>query len=603
MLTLRKMKDNGKSKSIEKIILVLLWTGAVLVSIKSIFTDFGADGAYQVAMSYRHISGDALLLKMWEPHQTSVFLNDILLFVYRLFVPSLTGAVIYIQIMGTLLFALIGYFIYRNIREYTGEFIANAAWIFFIVFRAKQVPTIEFANLEIAAAAVAFILLLRFIKGGERSFILPLIALSVFFQILSYPTCILSAVSVVLFMIFCTENRLKNILIFIASLAVFGLSFALYFVIKIGPALLIRIVKNVFLSDTHSTFKFGGYWNGFLIMVGAAFACAAVGIIISFVFKLIRSRQSHGFPDEIPKEGAAERFKEISAEHSAESGIGNHSRKPAVNLDVVSVAAVVSAAIFTVLELVMLILQKRTGADWMCSIYIIPFVLLLIGLFGIKKLDRRERKVYLAGILLSASSFFATMMLTDLGMITIVAYLILAAMVSFIPISRMIPCNKAFITLILLAVLFHRGIVIWGIGNTNGRVHMIWEAQNFIRQGPAAGVVCDHFNKAYTDTNIEEFKAVIQPDDKIFFVGEDLMDSLVYVYSGAEISNYSTIDTPLYNECLEEYFEINPEKKPTLIASASWFGSSSIPEDSYIMQWIRSNYSPVYEGSYWTFWR
>ena len=573
------MKGKSKKEKAENIIIGLLWVGAILVSIKSIFTDFGADGAYQIAMSYRHISGDVLILKMWEPHQTSVFLNDILLFVYRLFVPSLTGAVLFIQLMGTLLFALIGYFLFRSIKEYTGRFIANAAWMFFIVFRAKQVPTIEFANLEIAAAALAFILLLSFVKKEEKIIFLPFIALSVFFQTLSYPTCILSAVAVILFFIFCTGNKLKNSLIFIASLAAFGLSFALYFVIKLGPALLIRIVKNVFLSDTHSEFKFGGYWNGFLIMLGAVAACAVVGVVASLVITVIRRKME----------------KNRTADENPEGST--------VNVKFVSMAAVIASALYAALELVMLILQKRLGTDWMCSIYILPLILFIVGLFGIKKLDAGEKKVYLAGVLLSASSFFATMMLTDLGMITIVAYLILAAIVSFIPISRMIPDHKAFITLILLAILFHRGIVIWGIGNTNGRVHMIWEAQNFIRQGPAAGVVCDHFNKAYTDTNIEEFGAVIQPDDKVFFVGEDLMDSLVYVYSGAEISNYSTIDTPLYNQCLEEYFEINPEKKPTLIASASWFGSSSIPEDSYIMQWVEDNYDVVYEGSYWMFWR
>ena len=588
------MKDKSKKEKAENIIICLLWAGAILVSIKSIFTDFGADGAYQIAMSYRHISGDALMLKMWEPHQTSVFLNDILLYVYRLFVPSLTEAVLYIQLMGTLLFALIGYFLYRNIKEYTGRFIASAAWIFLMVFRAKQVPTIEFANLEIATGAVAFILLLSFVKRGEKTILLPFIALSVFFQILSYPTCILSAVSVVLFFIFCTENKLKNSLIFMASLAAFGLSFALYFVIKLGPALLIRIVKNVFLSDTHSEFKFGGYWNGFLIMIGAVAACAAAGTVVSLVIAAIRGK--------VRKASSIEKSAGNDIENSTESGAGKSSKETA-RLDIISMATVISAALYAALELVMLILQKRLGTDWMCSIYILPFILLIVGLFGIKKLDAGEKKVYLAGVLLSASSFFATMMLTDLGMITIVAYLILAAIVSFIPISRLIPDPKAFITLILLAILFHRGIVIWGIGNTNGRVHMIWEAQNFIRQGPAAGVVCDHFNKAYTDTNIEEFGAVIQPDDKVFFVGEDLMDSLVYVYSGAEISNYSTIDTPLYNQCLEEYFEINPEKKPTLIASASWFGSSSIPEDSYVMKWIEDNYDVVYEGSYWTFWR
>lgn len=83
--------------------LYLLWLGAVLVSIKSIFTDFGVDNGYAVATSYRHISGDRMFLEMWEPHQTSAFLVDILMLVYRVFVPSFTGVAIYLQITGVLL--------------------------------------------------------------------------------------------------------------------------------------------------------------------------------------------------------------------------------------------------------------------------------------------------------------------------------------------------------------------------------------------------------------------------------------------------------------------------------------------------------------------
>lgn len=569
-----KMKDNSKQEKIEKIILRLLWIGVILVSIKSIFTDFGIDGAYQIAMSYRHISGDSMLLEMWEPHQTSIFLNDILIFVYRLFVPSLTGVAIYIQTCGTLLFAGIGYFLYRALKDYTGRFIASAAWMFFIIFRAKQIPTVEYANLEIAFSVIAFILLIRFIKT-EKVLLLPFIAVSFFLQILSYPTCLISVLAVTLVLVFFTKNKLRNCLVYVASEALLGLSYALYFVIKIGPSMLVRVAGDILAADSHSSYRFGGYWTGFITMTVALVICAAVGVTVAFIVKRIRRD---------------------SARNKDEATEGS-------NFSVLSIGMTVAAIVYALFEIVMLAIQKKSGIDWMCSIYILPLTLLIVGLFGIKKLDDEEKKIYLTGVFLSLASFAATMILTNLGMITIVAYLVLAGIVSFIPIRKMIPENRAFFALIIVALLIHRGIVIWGIGNTNGRVHMIWEAQNFIRKGPAAGIVCDHFNRAYTDANIDEFAAQIKPDDKVFFVGEELLDSFVYVYSGAEVANYSTIDTPIYNECLEEYFEINPNKKPTLIASASWFGSSAIDEDSYIMQWVRENYQLVYDGSYWQLWR
>ena len=568
------MKNKGKELKTEKVLLRLLWIAAILVAIKSIFTDFGIDGGYQIAMSYRHISGDKMFLEMWEPHQTSIFLNDILLFVYRLFVPSLTGAAIYIQVCGTLLFAGIGYCLYRALKEYIGDFYAGCAWMFFLIFRAKQIPTVEYANLEIAFSVVAFLLLIRFIKNEKKLFMLVLSALAVFFQVLAYPTCLISLIAVLVFLIVCSENKLKNCLVFTASLAAFGIGYALFFIIKIGPSLFVRVAKDILAADSHSSYRFGGYWTGFLIMISGVAVCAFVGTVVAFIVKKIKGNK-----------------------------VGENAEEQTPRFDAVSFGAAVAAGVFAFLEILMLAIQKKSNIDWMCSIYILPLILPLIGLFGLKKLSSDEKKIFIAGSLLSLSSFFATLILTNLGMITIVAYFVLAGIVSFIPIKKLFPGNRMFITLIIAALLLHRGIVIWGIGNTNGRVHMIWEAQNFIRKGPAAGVICDHFNKAYTDTNIEEFESQINSGDKIFVVGEDLLDSMVYVYSGCEISNYSTIDTPLYNESLEEYFEINPQKKPTLIVTASMFGSSSIAEDSYIMHWVSENYELVYDGSYWKYWR
>ncbi|MBQ1849707.1 MAG: hypothetical protein II139_05000, partial [Lachnospiraceae bacterium] len=81
-------------QNIAKYAIVTMWILTMFVSVQSIFTDFGIDNAYQVAMSYRHLNGDRMLAQMWEPHQFSILFNDILMAIYRLFVPSLAGVVI-----------------------------------------------------------------------------------------------------------------------------------------------------------------------------------------------------------------------------------------------------------------------------------------------------------------------------------------------------------------------------------------------------------------------------------------------------------------------------------------------------------------------------
>ncbi len=117
------------------------------------------------------------------------------------------------------------------------------------------------------------------------------------------------------------------------------------------------------------------------------------------------------------------------------------------------------------------------------------------------------------------------------------------------------------------------------------------------------GIVCDHVTKNQSLMNERDFGELVNEDDKIFIVGGELIDPMDFLLTGCEISNYSTIDTPQYNESLEEYLALNPEKKPTVIAVSCWYGNLMVPEDSYIMGWVEENYVPVADGDYYRFYR
>lgn len=570
------------SEKKERIALKILWILTILACVKSVFTDFGPDSAYQVAMSYRHLRGDAMLLQMWEPHQTSIFVNDLLMGLYHLVVPSYAGVVLYLQVCGTLAYGLLGWYVFRTVTRCgsasqasgagaadlgsgidadkmigTGladRFTGQALWMFLLVFRAKQTPFPEFANLEIGFSILTFCFLLRFFRRQDKLHYLILAGVSVALQVLSYPSCVLSAVAVVILLFAFSKHKWKNCLVFVGTEAVLGLSYLAYFLAKLGFSTFALVIRNVFLSDTHSTFRFGGYWTGFAVMAGAMAGCTALAALVR-------------------------------------KGVSKFS------------LGTISATIFLILELVMLALQRKTGIDWNCSIYVLPVALVLLAIFGYGKASGEERQVWVTGMALSAASFFATMLLTDLGMITIAAYLVLGGMVSLLLIKHVFKDDKHVIFMILLIVLVHRGLVVWGIGNTNGRVQTIWEVQNVIRGGPAVGVVCDHVTKQQAIWTIEDFQKYLSPEDKVLFVGGELMDSLTYLYTGAEISNYSTIDTPQYNACLDEYLALNPEKTPTVVVVSSWFGASNVPEDSWIMQWVNARYELVADGCYWRFYR
>jgi len=115
----------------------LLWMLAILVNIKSVFTDFGADQAYAVATSYRHIMGDRMFGEMCEPHQTSAFLTDFLMTLYKVLVPDLTGVVIFLQVCGVFLYGIVAYCLYKELIHWISGDLAQYISIFFFIFRPK----------------------------------------------------------------------------------------------------------------------------------------------------------------------------------------------------------------------------------------------------------------------------------------------------------------------------------------------------------------------------------------------------------------------------------------------------------------------------------
>lgn len=546
-------------KKADKLI-VLLWVAVVLASIKSIFTDTGFDNAYTVAMSYRHLNGDGMFQQMWEPHQTSIFFTDICMWLYHLVMPSYTGVMVYLQICGTLFFGVLCIFLYRLLKDITGKQIAHLACIFLFMFRAKQTPFPDFANLQIGFSVLVFLCLVKFLNNQQKRVYLSMAAVFLCLEILSYPSCLLAYIPVVLILFFKSEKRWKNIGLFTAVCGVIGLGYVGYFIIKIGISQFIKNIGNIFYSDSHSNDYISMYSYFYGIMLGICWiiASAAIAWVIRRIAYAIWKRSVEFLP--------------------------------------------VFGLIMLISEIVMLFTQKKTGLDWTCTFYILPVVLMLLGLAGYKKMEEQEKTIWLTGMLLSIASFAATWLLTDLGLITIVSYMVLGGVVSFLPIRHMREQAVLFLLAVCATVTVHRGLVVWGYAN-RGNIRMVQDVVNIVRSGPSMGVVCDYMTYYLITYDREDHKQFVQTDDSFLIVGGSLIDSMEFLLTDADISNYSTIDTPIYNERMLEYFKLYPEKEPTVIAVSCWYGEMMVDPNSWVMKWIDENYKTVGDGRYWRYYR
>ena len=136
------MKSEKNSLLRPSVLIPVLWIGTVLVNIKSIFSDYDVDLSYAVATSYRHLSGDTLFRTMWEPHQTSAFLIDLLMIIFHKLTGGYDGVVIYLNICGVIFYALTTIYLVKTLKEYTDNVTANLIGCIFLAFRTRQIRQI-----------------------------------------------------------------------------------------------------------------------------------------------------------------------------------------------------------------------------------------------------------------------------------------------------------------------------------------------------------------------------------------------------------------------------------------------------------------------------
>ncbi len=541
--------------------ILLLWIAVVLASVKSLFTDTGFDNAYTVAMSFRHLNGDRMFEQMWEAHQTSIFFTDFFMWLYHLIVPSYTGVVFYLQIVGTLFFVGIAVLLYRLFKGITGSEIAQLAIMFFIMFRAKQTPFPDFANLQIGFSVLLFLCLIAFVWDQKKKRYLFFAAVFLCLEVLSYPSCLLAYFPAAAILFWKTKERWKNWSIFTGLCIAFGGIYAGYFIIKIGFREFIQNLSNIFYSDSHSEASIVGLWGYF-----SGILTALTWIIISSVLAWLLCW-----------------------------GIDTFLKKKISFFETFGLILLFS-------EILLLFLQKKIGLDWTCIFYILPLLLMALSFFSYKNMDEKEKFIWQVGILFAITSFVSTWLLTDLGLITMISYMVLGGVVSFIALRHRKKEVEVFFLIICMLVIIHRGLVVFGYANSGGEM-LVPDLRKIILSGPSAGIMCDYMTCYKITYDAEDHKKFINEEDSFFLVADWMIDSLEFMLPNADISNYSTINTPIYNERLLDYLEQYPEKKPTVVAVSCFYGTMMVPDTSWIMEWVNENYEAVGDGRYWRYYR
>ena len=139
-----QLTDKGRAR-----IRVLLIAGSILAALKCILVGIQVDEEYAVSMSYRMLLGDRLFAEIWDPHQTSAFLMEFFLWIYRRLFGTINGSVIWVRFWGTLIQGGMAYGIYRMLKENISEYYSFLLGILYFNLSPKGFSMPEFSNMAV----------------------------------------------------------------------------------------------------------------------------------------------------------------------------------------------------------------------------------------------------------------------------------------------------------------------------------------------------------------------------------------------------------------------------------------------------------------------
>ena len=110
------------------------------------------------------------------------------------------------------------------------------------------------------------------------------------------------------------------------------------------------------------------------------------------------------------------------------------------------------------------------------------------------------------------------------------------------------------------------------------------------------GILTSYMSAYRYNCNAEVWKEAVPEGSTCLYVGPD---QYYYMFGDCRIAAASTISTPVYDENLLAYWELNPDRYPDVVVVESWFGDmSAAPEGSFIRQWLESEFHAVQVTEY-----
>lgn len=516
---------------------------SVLASVKICFLGLGVDEEYAVTMSYRMVSGDRMFLEMWEPHQTSGFLSAALIRLFLFLTGRTDYMILYLRICGCLIQFLIGLFLYFTTKRYFSDDICFLAAVFFCNTLPKWIQTPEFSNMLIWFSVLCFLCLMRYYvpasgrqKDRETGSCLWLILAGVSLSglILSYPSCILS-VPVLLIAMRKIQSRsngrayLRQAGILLGTCAAAGALYVVYFLGHMSLGDFFYGVSQMMRDGSHNETVGGkglAWGQELLRLCPVVLLCLGIAGCLCLCLKRLRSLS----------------------------------------------AFLTTLLCVTLLQQVVVWLgDSRYLQNPLVYFYVLFAAGFLVYEHYFRGKNTVETFLFWAGTVFGGAVWLSALLVTNTTISVTGPYLMIGLLSAIFLLERSflaesVSCEKPKSALGVVGCICLIGVTLFAKGylvcSNEGEKDTVSMVRQKVLYGPARGIYCRYMEGYTLNKYAEILENVSVEGKKVLYMGRH---SLVYLYGGQIISNYSTISTPTFDDRLLEYWNRNPEKRPELV--------------------------------------
>lgn len=565
------MKEKAFSASmVRKTVVSILIVLSVIAGATKIFTGFDIDEAYALAIPYRVLQGDRLFADMWEVHQTSFLLPFLFMKLFYLLTGEMTGIVLYMRIMTTLLHLCMSILVYGFVKKFFGMKGGYALFIglAYYNFLPKWMINMDFSMEQLWFFTLFVICLFCASKSRRRAWLI-LSGLMLALDVLAYPGMVILYPVTVFLLLFKRKNgKWADVLSLTAGCFAAAVLFfaAVFRYMSLGE--LVEAVPKVFMDGSHQydlATKLGLYASQWLEVLVQSAVLLVPALVFALVFRYL--------------------YKRLSWEEKW--GGLPFGLLFCVCLEILVSGLIAFAGLFVTwgpfrLQVRYIIQFVMAFCLWKSIYYRRNYEIrkgeeagesngekaeIPVNKKNEAEDDKKRGIAVLCLLLLSLAAFAGILLASNVGPVTSSSYLVLGN-IAFVAltIKGAEKCGKgmkafacAGAVLFMLSLIMCKG---YYMRNTEYVPGDISGPLSKMQEGPMAGIYVPgkDFDR-YTD-DYETIKSHTTDRDLVLFMGTE---GLCNLYANGKIVIPTTISTPAFNEQWVEYFTLHPDKQPTVI--------------------------------------